>query len=184
MIGNIVAGTFSAGVAPVTSSYESIATVSVGSGGSSTISFTSIPQTYKHLQIRGIGRDAGSNGEWKIEFNSDTTTTNYYRHGLYGDGSSASAFGVNNNTVAPMSYSGQTANAFSVYVTDILDYTNTSKYKTIRTLGGYDINGGGQEGLFSNLWKNTDAISIITIKIVGGSNFEQYSHFALYGIKD
>ena len=83
----------------------------------------------------------------------------------------------------PISYSGQTANAFAVCVIDILDYANGNKYKTIRTIGGYDINGGGQEGLFSNLWKNTNAITDITIKVVGGSNFAQYSSFALYGIK-
>ena len=164
-------------------SFDSIATTTVGSGGQSTVSFTSIPSTYKHLQLRAIMRDAGGNGEFKIELNSDTTTTNYYRHGLYGDGASAAAFGVNNNTVTPISYSGQTANAFAVVVMDILDYTNTNKYKTLRTLGGYDVNGSGQEGLFSNLWKNTNAITDIALKVVGGSNFAQYSHFTRYGIR-
>lgn len=165
----------------ITNSYESIATVTVGSGGSSSITFSSIPSTYTHLQIRGIGRDSSSNGEWKIEFNSDTTTTNYYRHGVYGDGAGAYAFAVNNNTVAPMAYTGETANSFGAYVVDVLDYANTNKYKTVRTLGGKDLNGSGQEGLYSNLWKNTNAITDITIKIVGGSNFAQYSQFALYG---
>ena len=180
-----ILGIWASGIQPSLNggSYDSIATVTVGSGGQSTITFSSIPSTYKHLQIRGIARDAGGNGEWKIELNSDTTTTNYYRHGIYGDGASASAFGVNNNTVAPVSYSGQTASVFGGYVVDILDYTNTNKYKTIRTLGGYDTNGGGQEGLFSNLWKNTNAITDISLKIVGGTNFAQYSQFALFGIK-
>jgi hypothetical protein len=40
----------------VTTSYESIATVTVGGGGAATVAFTSIPATYTHLQIRGIGR--------------------------------------------------------------------------------------------------------------------------------
>ena len=44
----------------ITGSYESIATVTVGSGGSSYIEFTSIPGTYTHLQIRGILRNTGS----------------------------------------------------------------------------------------------------------------------------
>jgi hypothetical protein len=167
----------------ITNSYESIATTTVGSGGSATITFSSIPSTYKHLQIRGIARDASSNGEWKIEFNSDTTTTNYRRHGVYGDGSSAYAFGVNNNTVAPVSYSGQTTSVFGGYVTDILDYANTNKNKTVRTLGGYDVNGSGQLGLYSNLWNNTAAITSISLKIVGGSNFAQYTQFALYGVR-
>jgi hypothetical protein len=168
---------------PDTGAMFPLGMVQVGSAGASSITFSSIPATYTHLQIRGIGRDAGSNGEWKIELNSDTTTTNYRRHGLYGDGSSAAAFGVNNNTVAPMAYSSQTSNTFGAYVTDILDYANTNKNTTIRTLGGYDVNGSGQEGLFSNLWNNTAAVSSITLRVVGGSNFVQYSQFALYGIK-
>ena len=82
-----------------------------------------------------------------------------------------------------MAYTGETANSFGAYVVDVLDYANTNKYKTVRTLGGKDLNGSGQEGLYSNLWKNTNAITDITLKVVGGSNFVQYSHFALYGIK-
>ena len=72
MIGNIVAGTFSAGVAPVTSSYESIATVSVGSGGQSSIVFSSIPSTYKHLQLRAIARTdyAAASIAFHLQFNS------------------------------------------------------------------------------------------------------------------
>ena len=70
-----------------------------------------------------------------------------------------------------------------LFVTDILDYTDTNKLTTVRTLGGYDVNGAGQFGLFSNLWNNTAAVSTITLRIVGGTNFAQYSEFALYGIK-
>ena len=36
------------------SSYESIQTITVGSGGASTIVFSSIPSTYAHLQIRAL----------------------------------------------------------------------------------------------------------------------------------
>ena len=114
--------------------YESIATVTVGAGGTSTATFSSIPSTYKHLQLRILARDAGGNGEFKIEFNGDTTTTNYRKHNLYGDGSTASASSANNNTCAPLAYSGQTANAFEAVVIDILDYANTNKNTTIRTL--------------------------------------------------
>jgi hypothetical protein len=74
-------------------SYESIATVTVGSGGSATIEFTSIPATYTHLQLRGLGRNtAGSAGGSNIElqFNTDTAT-NYSSHYLRGSGSAASA---------------------------------------------------------------------------------------------
>jgi hypothetical protein len=167
----------------VTNSYESIATVTLGSA-QSTISFSSIPSTFKHLQIRGIVRDAGGNGEYKIELNSDTTATNYYGHVLYGDGSGVYASGGNNNTVAPIPYSGLTASVFGANVMDILDYSDTNKYKTLRTLNGYDTNTTtGFIGLYSKLWKNTAAVNAITLRVVGGTNFAQYSSFALYGIK-
>ena len=65
-------------------------------------------------------------------------------------------------------------------VVDILDCSNTSKYKTMRALCGTDTNGGGEVGLFSGVWQSTSAISSITISF---SNIAQYSTFALYGIK-
>ena len=163
--------------------YESIATVTVGAGGTSTATFSSIPSTYKHLQLRILARDAGGNGEFKIEFNGDTTTTNYRKHNLYGDGSAPYASSSNNNTCAPLAYSGQTANAFEAVVIDILDYANTNKNTTIRTLFGKDLNGSGEVGLHSNLWVNTAAVNQIVFKVVGGTNFATYSSFALYGIK-
>ena len=74
-------------------SYESISTVTVGSGGAADVTFSSIPATYKHLQIRGISRNSGSGiSIGRVRFNSDTGT-NYARHTLEGDGSSAGAFG-------------------------------------------------------------------------------------------
>jgi hypothetical protein len=89
MIGNIVAGTLSAGAPPVApSSYESIATVTVGSGGSSSIDFTSIPSTYKHLQLR-IMANANASNRICIAYNSDTNTSNYNSHYIEGNGSVA-----------------------------------------------------------------------------------------------
>jgi hypothetical protein len=167
-----------------TSDYESISTVTVGSGGSSSISFSSISSSYKHLQIRGVVRDAGGNGEYKIELNGDTTTTNYYGHVFYADGSSVYTSGGNNNSVAPIPYSGLTSSVFGATVMDILDYANTNKYKTLRTLNGYDTNSATDFiGLYSKFWKNTAAVNAITLRVVGGTNFAQYTSFALYGIK-
>ena len=162
-----------------TNSFESIQTVTVGSGGQSSISFSSIPSTYKHLQIRCFWRDAGG-AEMKGEFNSDTTTTNYYRHYLQGDGSGVGA-GANNLNSFGGFYAGA-ASQFGITIMDILDYTNTNKNKTVRTLWGYDSNGSGYMGFSSGLWSNTSAISNITLKTTG-TNFVQYSSFALYGIK-
>jgi len=170
-----------------TSSYESIATVTVGSGGTGTVSFTSIPSTYTHLQIRGITRGTRSNINTNVYFgfNSDTTTGNYYGHGLSGDGSSAGALakiGTSTNALIVSIAATGAANTFGGFVIDILDYANTNKYKTTRSLNGYEDNSAGAMFLQSGLWMSTSAITSIQITDPLG-NFAQYSSFALYGIK-
>ena len=91
---NIVSGLFSEGAPPVSpTSYESIQTVTVGSGGAADITFSSIPGTYKHLQLRVLARGAGTGAvAMKLQFNSDTTSGNYYSyHEIYGTGSATAA---------------------------------------------------------------------------------------------
>lgn len=168
-------------------SYESIATVTVGSGGAANVEFTSIPGTFTHLQIRGITRGTRANINTNVYFgfNSDTTTGNYYGHYLGGDGSAASAgakIGSSTNALILSVADTSTASVFSGFVIDILDYANTNKYKTSRSLNGYDTNGDGRIFLQSGLWMSTSAITSIQITDPLG-NFKQYSQFALYGIK-
>jgi hypothetical protein len=156
-------------------SFESIATITLSSANS-TVEFTSIPATFKHLQIR-IMSPSGSYGT--LRFNNDTTASNYYYHSLFGGGISAGAANSANNAYLPVPGSWSSPYAG---VTDILDYTNTSKYKTIRSLEGTDSNGGGAIYFVSNLWKDTSTITSIKL-IAQSANFGQYSSFALYGIK-
>ena len=173
-------------------SYESIATVTVGAGGSSTVSFTSIPSTYTHLQIRAISRSnyggttGGIENYIRVGNGSIDSGSNYTYHYLAGNGSTAYAAGAatqNKSTVGYSPRSGDPANIFGAYVTDILDYTNTNKYKTIRSLAGHDLNNPGDIELWSGMWMSTSAINAIDIFPISGYNFTQYSSFALYGIK-
>lgn len=169
-------------------SFDSIATTTVGAGGSSTITFSSIVGTYKHLQLRVIARtdrSVGVQDALKIRFNSDSGS-NYTLHYLLGDGSSASA-GASTSTTATFvdgfTCTGNTSSVFGAGVIDLLDYSNTNKYKTMRALSGWDDNTAGRIWLESGLWQNTNAITSITITPNSGTNFNQYSSFALYGIK-
>ena len=173
-------------------SFESISTATVGSPVS-TVTFSSIPATYTHLQVRLIAKSTetlyNQSDAINFYFNSDTTHTNYRSHWLRGNGSSVSAsqiqlagYNIYTGTIAS-GHSSQ-ASILGTQIIDILDYTNTNKYKTVRTLGGDDLNSAeGIIGFHSGLWMSTSTITGLTFQITNGSNFAQYSQFALYGIK-
>jgi hypothetical protein len=173
-----------------TNSYESIATVTVGSGGQAAAEFTSIPSTYKHLQIRITGRSTstGNRTATFLQFNSDTGS-NYRWHGLAGSGASISGEEAGSAVAAirigssnlPMSDAG--SSIFGVSVADILDYTNTNKNKVTRALAGQDQNNTlGRISFVSGLWMNTNAVTSIKV-YPEGANWAEYSSIALYGIK-
>jgi len=188
MISSLVGIIASSGAGVAGGDYESIATVTVGSGGSSSISFTSIPSTYQHLQIRMLARTNASsaNGSGILRYNGDTSSSNYTYHEIVGNGSSVSAYGSaapESNQISTTTAGTALTNNFGVGITDLLDYSNTNKYTTQRNLGGYDNNGSGQVRFNSGLWMNTAAITSITITPNAGTAFVEYSSFALYGIK-
>jgi len=170
-------------------SYESIATNTITTPTTGT-TFSSIPSTYTHLQIRWIARDSGTTDNFrgiKLQFNSDTGA-NYSQHILFADGSSATAYSATSDDSAGtdgvagiMPDAQKTASVFAAGVWDILDYANTSKYKTTRLLVGCDLNGSGRMSLASGLWMNTNAITSITISD-NNNNFVTGTEFALYGI--
>ena len=169
--------------------FESIATVSVGSGGTSSVTFSSIPGTFAHLQIRAIGRTNRSNSDLDdIRANINGSSGSGKRtHFLYGEG--ASALASENSNYLTLGWGGAmtgglaAASIFGVAVIDILDYANTNKYKTIRCLDGADLNGSGRVVLNSTLWDSTSAITSIELIPGFGTTIQQYSHFALYGIR-
>ena len=159
--------------------YESIATVTVSSSVS-TVTFSSIPSIYSHLQLRAF---------WKLSVGTNLIANyngsgagNYKTHLLGGDGASAYA---SVSSVSPdgvgLGYAG--SSVFALTIADILDYSNTNKYKTTRYLMGDDRNGSGDVEFGSALWLNTAAVNQIVITGQGGATIEQYSSFALYGIK-
>lgn len=168
--------------------YEPIAVSTVPSGGVASITFSSIPQTYTHLQIRFLARTARANQEDNIQlrFNSDSGN-NYAAHVLYGDGATAGSFSdgssITFNTRSVVAAASSTSGVFGIGVIDILDYNNTSKNTTVRSLNGYDNNGAGQVRISSGLWINTVAITSITMLSANAADISQYSSFALYGIK-
>jgi hypothetical protein len=174
------------GAGGVVGDFESIATITAGSTVSS-IEFTSIPQTYTHLQIRGIVRstNAGQADEVQVQFNSDTAS-NYSTHQLTADGANVASGGLANASSMYGVYttgSAATANAFGAIVMDILDYKDTNKYKTIRDISGLDQNTSvGFILMRAGNWRSNSAVTSIKL-FAQSSNIAQYSSFALYGVK-
>ena len=177
----------------VASSYESIATVTVGSGGTASVTFSTIPATFAHLQVRIMAqtnRGPYAGDSCLITVNSDTGT-NYPQHSVQGDGSTATATGTTTSYSAMNMRNTMGSSAgpgFAAAIADLLDYANTSKYKTLRYLGGSDNNGtvsgyGGYVVFGSSVWLNTAVITSLVFKPESGTLWNQYSKFALYGVK-
>jgi len=166
-------------------SYESIATVTVTGSSTDTISFTSIPSTYKHLQLR-ITQQTSAYDVWHIiGFNNDTTYTNYWNHRMFGVGSGAvETQAYNNQYVYYEAVSGHSTTSMAGQIIDILDYTNTTKNKVVRHLSGHDNNGTGFIWFGSVVWNSTSTINRLDYGIPGsGKTYAANSSFALYGIK-
>jgi hypothetical protein len=171
--------------------YESIATIDVTSSVAS-ITFSGIPSTFQHLQIRGIARSdrAGEpTSQLYARLNGDSGS-NYSNHKLVTLGNGSVTTEANANATLIMNLDSitgptSTASIFGATVLDFLDYADTTKYKTLRALGGMDINqsggGNGYIELQSGNWRNTAAITSIQLFPIG--NFVLYSSFALYGIR-
>ena len=185
---NIIAGSLSTGAPPAPlSSYESIATINVGSGGQSSIEFTSIPSTFTHLQIRAISRDARATtlNSLVMQVNNDTSAT-YSYHSIIASDSPIGTDGAGSSTSTDYlvnTGANATAGMFAASIWDIMDYSNTNKNKTIRMFGGVDLNSIGRLNFTSAGWFNTNAITSLKFFSSANPNFVQYTQFALYGIK-
>ena len=174
--------------------YDSLATITVPSGGLASVTFAGIPNTYKHLQIRMMAlsnRATFGVDALLMRFNGDSTM-NYSQHTLNGNGAAAAASGQGTGSISACYADfaiGTTVSSYpGVAIIDVLDYANTSKNKVMRALAGTDLNGtvGGAPGrvnFASSAWFNTAAINSITMTPNTGTLFTQHSQFTLYGVK-
>ena len=166
---------------------EPIATQLLASA-TGTITFSNIPQTYKHLQLRVFGKSArASFGDTLFVKANGDTGANYYGHYMIGNGATASAGSYGSTTgvyIGQVAGASANASTFGATIIDILDYSNVYKYKTFRDLDGMDNNDtNGAMVMRSGLWNNTAAITSLSIVTDSGSNFTTNSRFSLYGIR-
>jgi len=178
-------GILASQVAPDLGAFELISTQIITTTAAS-VTFSSIPQDYKHLQIRLTARDNRSSlpgSNIRLRFNSATST--YRSHGLAGNGSTVASGTEQQNTIriGDISASTAAANIFGAAIVDILDPFSTTKNTTVRSLNG--LNAGGINGveITSGAWFDTSAVNSITLLTVLGTTFINGSRFSLYGIR-
>jgi len=174
----------------VPTSYYSIATVTVSGSTTNTITFSSIPQTYKHLQLRGILRGTSAGGNWhSISINGtswtngDTYSSNYAGHDIYSSGTGTLAEAFNRQYWVAPAAAFASANTFNPIVWDFFDYTDTGKYKLSKGFTGYTDSTLGSTTGISTRFNSTAAISSIQIFTDSGIYFAPNTTLALYGIK-
>ena len=180
-------GIYAASVQKASTAFESIATAT-GTGSSGTITFSNIPQTYQHLQLRIIARsDAASTFSRQGRLNNfNGVSTSCAFHRLEGTGSVVNASGNTGFTYMNLfrtSGASATSNVMGVAIIDIHDYASTTKNKTFRSFAGIDNNDtNGFVQLDSGVLLTTDAISSFDV-IAQSGNFTTATTIALYGIK-
>ena len=162
----------------MTATYEKIATNTVASSGTiSTFTLSSIPATYTDLVLICIA-DATPGPEFWMRLNNDTGT-NYSRTLLTGNGTSALSNRATNATKIFLN-DGVTADVPSSQIVNIMNYSNTTTYKT--TIGRSNSTPDAAQTIVST-WRNTAAIHTITILFDRTATFNAGSMFTLYGVK-
>ena len=170
--------------------FTKIASVTVGSGGASSIDFTSIPATYTDLCVKVSVRTdkSGSySGAFGMQFNADTGN-NYSNRDLYGTGSSAGSATTSSSAgwfnEGAVDSAGNTANVFSVCDIYIPNYTSSNQKSFSSDFASEGNTTAGYPIMTAGIWTGTSAITSIKFITDSAYTWVQYSTAVLYGIKN
>jgi hypothetical protein len=154
----------------------------LGTGAAGSFSFSNIPQNFTHLQLRIYGRNYTTGTGIFHYFNGDAAGTNYATHLLRGNGSTSVCAAATSQPYygwdETISQSSSTANVYGVSITDIVDYQNTSKFKTVKNLSALELGTAGSVSMWTGLYMSTSAITSWTIT----PGFDINSRADLYGM--
>jgi len=163
--------------------FSKLASVAVGSGGVSTISFTNIPQNYKDLCLKISARTTNAyfRDSVDIKFNGALTSAGTSKD-ILAQGTSVVSQSLSNLYVQIEGNSGTTSNIFGNAEIYIPNYTSSNN-KSLSTDAVTENNAAADNSLnlSPGLWSNVTAISSILLS--GGGTFMQYSTATLYGIR-
>ncbi len=176
--------------------YSKIAEVTVGSGGTTTVSLTNIPQNYTDLilniSIRS-NRTFGGTPFDSIGYRFNSSTSGYSQRYIYGDGSSASSstlttFTPNSETWGRLeggaiTCASATASTFSSIQLYIPNYANSSNKSFSLDIAGENNSLTGALEMNAGLWSNVTAITRIDFRDNNLGNIAEHSTFTLYGVK-
>jgi hypothetical protein len=158
--------------------YEPIATTTLGSAAAS-VTFSTISGAYTDLVlVMSIRGSSDIESDIGMQLNSDTGS-NYSMQRIYGQGASAGSDRTSNST--SINFGRQGGDSFALNIMHLMNYANTTTYKTILNRSGH---AGTSSIVLANvgLWRNTAAISTITLIQTGAQNYKAGSTFSLYGI--
>ena len=160
-----------------TNTYVALDKVTISGTSTNTVTFSSISQNYTDLILVIEGTSTGANIDFPIRFNGDTGA-NYSRTYLYGNGSSTSSGRASNDTSMglPNLDTGR-----GVSISHIFNYANTTTFKT----GLGRTSGAPSYGVSAivGLWRNTAAITSLTVFAAGANFYGNGTTLSLYGIK-
>jgi len=159
--------------------YEPIATTTVSNGTTNSVEFTSISGNYTDLIIVASAKYSSAGYVIEMTFNSDTGT-NYSYTRITGDGTSAASTRFTSQSKAFGGWTG--ASAFAANVVQIMNYSNSTTYKTALTRANPVDD---RVAAYVSLWRSTSAITSIKLTLEGGATnyYTSGSSFTLYGIK-
>ena len=161
--------------------YEPIASTTLSTTASS-ITFSSIPQTYTDLVLVTVTIAPNATQKYPVlRFNNDSAT-NYSVTGITGDGASAIPWYDSNYSSIEIAYAGITNAAPSLQIWNIFSYTG-STYKSVLVNMSNDRNGAGETNSGVGLWRSTDAITSVLWRGDFNGTFAAGTSATLYGIK-
>lgn len=197
-VSSLLSGTLTTPSAKQAFEPASLFTISTSTGSASSFTLSSIPQTYRHLQLRMRLKNARTDAPYSgvyVRLNADSGA-NYSYSGIDWDSRAGAPFGSASSGATSL-FNGQTlgtgayvtsTSVYSYHIIDIFEYSNTNYYTTACYYGGYVDNGSGYSiksngHCHTSAWHNTAAVTSIAIT-TDNPNFDSGTHIALYGIKE
>jgi hypothetical protein len=141
---------------------------------SASVTFSNIPQNYGDLVLI-LNATSPTDTGVRVEFNNDSTNSNYFMVWMLGNGSTATSSTANQPTFADIrTYPNSN-------ILQIMDYSSADKHKAVLTRGDYAGSTNPFVIAWATRWANTSPINTIRVS-PSGFNFNSGGTLSLYGI--